>query len=112
MALANLVADYRTRLSRELAVTPSLGRWQTLAAEEMRREEQASDPSPLMTEIATAFPVQLCLVTALTARFWGLEINQDTSDFDALEALLKTRYGYWDDDIEHTSYFLQLQEDS
>ena len=112
MALANLVADYRTRLSRELAVTPSLGRWQTLAAEEMRREEQASDPSPLMTEIATAFPVHLCLVTALTARFWGLEINQDTPDFDALEALLKTRYGYWDDDIEHTSYFLQLQEDS
>ena len=24
-------------------------------------------------------------------------------------ALLKTRYGYWDDDIEHRSYFIHFQ---
>jgi len=53
--------------------------------------------------------MHLCFVTATIARFWGLEINQDTPDFDALEALLKTRYGYWDDDIEHRSYFIHFQ---
>ena len=37
------------------------------------------------------------------------DTNRDTPDFDALEALLKTRYGYWDDDIEHRSYFIHFQ---
>ena len=85
------------------------GQWQAIATEEMRREEQASDPSPPMTEIAETLGMHLCFVTATIARFWGLEINQDTPDFDALEALLKTRYGYWDDDIEHRSYFIHFQ---
>ncbi len=109
MTLANLVMNYRMRLSRKLPTTASYGQWQTIATEEMRREEQASDPSPPMTEIAETFEMHLRLVTATVARFWGLEINQDTPDFDALEALLKTRYGYWDDDIEHRSYFIHLQ---
>ena len=61
----------------------------------MRREEQASDPSSPMAEITETFEMHLCPVTATIARFWGLKINQDTRDFDALEALLKNRYGYW-----------------
>ncbi len=85
------------------------GQWQAIATEEMRREEQASDASPPMTEIAETLGMHLCFVTATIARFWGLEINQDTPDFDALEALLKTRYGYWDDDIEHRSYCIHFQ---
>ena len=75
----------------------------------MRREEPASDPSSPMAEITETFEMHLCPVTATIARFWGLKINQDTRDFDALEALLKNRYGYWDDDIEHRSYFIHLQ---
>jgi len=106
MTLANLVMNYRMRLSREPPMTASRGQWQAIATEEMRREEQASDPSPPMTEIAETLGMHLCFVTATIARFWGLEINQDTPDFDALEAQLKTRYGYWDDDIEHRSYFI------
>ncbi|HVB42379.1 MAG TPA: hypothetical protein VNF47_06665 [Streptosporangiaceae bacterium] len=51
----------------------------------------------------------LGLVTATVAKFWGLEVNQDTPDFDAIEALLKARYRYWDDDSEHTSYFTRHQ---
>jgi len=49
MTLANLVMNYRMRLSREPPMTASRGQWQAIAAEEMRREEQASDPSPQMT---------------------------------------------------------------
>jgi hypothetical protein len=79
--------------------------WQTTAIEEMHREERASDPSPPVAEIAETFEMHLCLITATVARFWGLEINQDTPDFGAFESLLKTRYRYWDDDIDHTSYF-------
>ena len=109
MTLANLVMNYRMRLSREPPMTASRGQWQAIATEEMRREEQASDASPPMTEIAETLGMHLCFVTATIARFWGLEINQDTPDFDALEALLKTRYGYWDDDIEHRSYFIHFQ---
>ena len=102
-------ANYRVHRSRKLPMTASGGQWQTIATEEMRREEQASDPSSPMAEITDTFEMHLCLVTATVARFWGLEINQDTPDFDALEALLKTRYGYWDDDIEHMSYFIHFQ---
>jgi hypothetical protein len=111
MTLADIVANHRIRLTPGLAAAASPERWQAIAAEEMRREEQDSDTSPPMTEIAAAFPAQLHLVTAVIARFWGLEINQDTPDFGALETVLKTRYRYWDDDIEHASYFPQLHED-
>jgi hypothetical protein len=62
--------------------------WQTTAIEEMHREERASDPSPPVAEIAETFEMHLCLITATVARFWGLEINQDTPDFGAFESLL------------------------
>ena len=71
MTLANLVMNYRMRRSRKPPMTASNGQWQTIAAAEMRREEQASDPSPPMTEIAETFEMHLSLVTATIARFWG-----------------------------------------
>jgi hypothetical protein len=45
--------------------------------------------------------VQLNLVAATIAQFWGLTLNQETPDFEAIEALLRTRYRYWVDDIDY-----------
>jgi len=109
MALANIVMNYRMRLSHAPLVTTPDGQWRARAAEEMRREEHADDPSPPMTDIAETLEMHLSLVTATVAKFWGLEVSQDTPDFDAIEALLKSRYRYWDDDTEHTSYFTRHQ---
>ena len=36
---------------------------------------------------------------------WGLELHQPTPDFLGIESLLRARYGYWNDDIEHTNPF-------
>ncbi|MGO9221324.1 MAG: hypothetical protein ACLP5E_26715 [Streptosporangiaceae bacterium] len=36
----------------------------------------------------------LRLVAATAAQFWGLQINQETPDLDAIESLLKARYKY------------------
>ena len=38
-------------------------------------------------------------------KHWGLELCQPTPDFTGIESLLIGRYGYWDDDIEHTDPF-------
>jgi len=71
----------------------------------MSREERADDPSPSIAAITEMFEFQLGLVTATIAKFWGLEINKETPDIGAIEAVLKARYQYWDDNVEHTSYF-------
>ena len=36
---------------------------------------------------------------------WDLETHQSTPDFPAIERLLAARYGYWDDDVQHTDPF-------
>lgn len=105
MALANTVMNYRMRkLGKPLVAVPD-EQWQARAIEEMHREEQPDDPSPSAAEIIDALHIQLNLVAATVARFWGLEINQQTPDFVAIEALLKSRYKYWDDDTDHVSHF-------
>jgi hypothetical protein len=105
MTLANVVMNFRmNRLNGPLNTMPD-ERWRQRAMEEMRREERADDPAPSTSEIADNFEMQLALVTATIAKFWGLEINRETPDFDAVETTLKNRYHYWADDIKHSDFF-------
>ena len=79
-------------------------------SEEAQKEmlEQAFGP-----ESATAEPVPIGLFTfekmnkyrqiamLILLNRWGLECQQETPDFPAIERLLTKRYGYWDDDVPH-----------
>ena len=108
MALANTVMNHRMReRGRPLASVPD-EQWKVQAVREMQKEEKPGDPSPSPAEISDVLPLQLNLVAATVAQFWGLQINQKTPDLDAIESLLKARYKYWDDDTDHPSYFAAL----
>ena len=109
MALANVVMNHRLRESGWLLVRTPDEQWKARAAEEMRREERPDDPSPSPAEVSEALPLQLNLVTATVAQFWGLQNNQQTPDFDAIESLLRARYRYWDDDTDHPGHFAALR---
>ena len=39
-------------------------------------------------------------------KHWGLECHQETPDIPAIEQLLASRYGYWDEDVPHDDPFL------
>jgi len=105
MTLANVIVNYRMRPLASSSDGPADERWRRTAIEEMRREERIDDPAPSTADIAKMFPMQLAATTLSIAKFWGLEINRDTPEADAIEELLKPRYRYWEDDIEHPSYF-------
>jgi len=47
----------------------------------------------------------MATTTTLAARFWGLQINQSTPDFGAIEQLLKVRYHHRDDDVDDVPLF-------
>jgi hypothetical protein len=104
MALANTVMNHRLLKPGTTPASFSSEQWIALAHKELRREEQPDDPSPSAAEICDALPVQLNLVAANTAQFWGLTLNQETPDFEAIESLLRTRYRYWADDTDHASH--------
>ncbi|MEV6986504.1 hypothetical protein AB0M95_35320 [Sphaerisporangium sp. NPDC051017] len=105
MTLANIVANHRiTYLHGKLDGPPDEQR-QREAFNEMRRPEQVEDPPTSLEEITQTFEMRLAITAATVAQSWGLVVNQDTPDFSAIEALLKARYRYWEDDIEHKSYF-------
>ena len=38
-------------------------------------------------------------------KHWGLECHQKTPDIPAIEQLLASRYGYWDEDVPHDGPF-------
>ncbi len=68
-------------------------------------------------ESATAKPVPIgffsldkmdnhrCFAMLPLLNHWGLELQQETPDFPAIERLLAKRYGYWDDDVPHDDPF-------
>jgi hypothetical protein len=105
MALANTVMSHRLLTPGMTSASFPGEQWTSLAQEEIRREEQPGDPSPSAAEICEVLPVQLNLVAATIAQFWGLTLNQETPDFEAVEALLRSRYRYWADDTDHASHF-------
>ena len=73
--------------------------------EDLTREERADDPQPSVAGIAESFDRFLAIAAVSVATTWGLQVNQATPDLPAVEALLRARYRYWDDDVEHTPFF-------
>lgn len=94
MALANLVLNHWM-----LVLTGSVP--SRVAKDDITREQQADDPMPSNAQIREQFDTFLAAGVVSAAESWGLQVNQVTPDIAAIEALLKTRYRYWDDDIDH-----------
>ncbi|MFG3642437.1 hypothetical protein ACGF3C_19460 [Micromonospora sp. NPDC047762] len=94
MALANLVLNHRMLVGT--GSVPS-----RVTKDDLIREEQADDPMPSNGQIREQFGTFLATGVISAANSWGLQVNQVTPDIAAIEALLKTRYRYWDDDIDH-----------
>ena len=95
--------------SREPPITASRGQWQTIAS---RRDAQGgTGQRPVATDDRDRRDTRdtSLLRNSDHREVLGTGDQPGRADFDALEALLKTRYGYWDDDIEHRSYFIHFQ---
>lgn len=104
IALANLALNHRLFTGQALSALPNQIR-RVVPREDLIREERADDPQPSIAEIARTFDMYLSAVALSVAETWGLQVNRATPDLAAIERLLKARYGYWDDDVEHAPYF-------
>jgi hypothetical protein len=105
MALANLVLNHRMSARHGTLVGPPDQLRPAVAQEDLIREERADDPRPSVAEIAETFDIFLATAVVSVAMTWGLQVNQATPDLPAIEALLRMRYRYWDDDVEHIPFF-------
>jgi hypothetical protein len=111
MALANLTLNHRINNGHGPLAGPPDGLRRVVEREELTREERAEDPSPSVAEITESFDIFLAIAAASVATTWGLQINQETPDLEAIEALLRKRYRYWEDDVEHAPFFSPLDDE-
>ena len=65
-------------------------RWQPVPAQEFSTEN-------------LLFNLRVSMLSTL--KLLGLESHQDTPDFPAIDAFLRTRYNYWTDDVDHDDPF-------
>ena len=107
-AIANIVVNYRVEA----------------AGLDWRSDKTRKQMSQVMSdpECATAEPVPITSFTIeeldvhrlfsmmSLLKIWGLECYQETPDFPAIEGLLATRYGYWDEDVPHDDPFPALDK--
>jgi tetratricopeptide (TPR) repeat protein len=108
-----LLALVNARLSFRLASqlrTPAQVR--ELAREQAQLPIETANDPPLPEQWLTIERLtQMRRLAFMTgARFWELEIHQDTPDLEAVEQVLAHRYGYWTDDIPHAPIFAASSE--
>lgn len=104
MALANIVMNHRITAQFGPLTDPDAARRRGLTDDQMRRPEEADDPSPSPGQVVDELELQLGIVTVTIARFWGLAVHQQTPELDAIESVLKSRYHFWEDDVEHYGF--------
>ena len=102
-ATANIVLNYRFPPDRFNILSEETQRDMMKAA--YSAESATADPVPigLFTPDSMDQNRQLSMLSLL--KHWGLECQQRTPDFPAIERLLASRYGYWDDDVPHDDPF-------
>jgi hypothetical protein len=103
--IANICIDYRVKQLLPLKASPD-EKYLKLVKDLMFREEKKNDvevPAEIFTKdrIDIGKRIQLAAI-AVT---WGLQLHQQTPDFNALEKLLDIRYHNSVDDIEHDDLF-------
>lgn len=102
--LANAAAN--ERLNRSFAPA-AWGREIMPAMRQLINEEETSEESEKLPDsVFSEENLRTHLMTSITgfATYHGLEVQQRTPDFPALERLLTERYGF-KDDVEHDAVF-------
>ena len=102
-AIFNIVMNYRFPLSR-FDVPPEE------AQEEMREaaflpESPTHAPVPIGLFSLDSMEDNRRLSMLSLVKHWGLECHQRTPDMPAIEQLVASRYGYWDEDVPHDDPF-------
>lgn len=103
-ALANAAANERlNRRHRTDALGPET---MTVMRELINEEETSEESEKLPDSVFSEENLRTHLTTSITvfAAYHGLEVQQRTPDFPALERLLTERYGF-KDDVEHDAVF-------
>lgn len=111
LAVFNVTASYRlaeAQLEIESATGSALRPSQiNEIAQMLQQEPETADmPIPPATEFSEEhLRTSLRLSMLSTVRVVGLEINQMTPDFEAIEDFLSQRHRYWEDDVPHSDPF-------
>ena len=103
-AIASIVMTYRFSSTGQDPRDPSAREEMVQAAFEPEHESSLVPPAHTFTAVEMQRARHVAMLPLV--RHWGLEFNQPTPDFPAIERLLAARYGYWDDDVEHVDPFL------
>ena len=106
MALANLTLNHRINNRHGPLAGPPDRLRRVVEREELTREERAEDPSPSVAEITESFDVFLAIAAASSLRRGACRSTKRLRTFEAIEALLRKRYRYWEDDVRTHPFLL------
>jgi hypothetical protein len=104
LAIFNVVLNWRMNILFELP--REIKRVQSYAHEASEHPESENAPVVPLTEF-TSESLDNCLKLSMlsTVDRLGLELHQETPDFDAISTFLGSRYGYWTLDVPHEDPF-------
>jgi hypothetical protein len=107
LLIANISVDFR--LKQLLPITAPVDKQIRLMKDLFFREEEEDDVEvPVSIFTYERFEIGKRIQLGAIAVTWGLQIHQQTPDFNALERLLDERYHNSVDDVEHDDLFKEL----
>lgn len=104
-AVMNIALNYR--LASSAPMPPSKERMEAALQQFSEPEDARDAPIPLGAFTYERMNEARRVAMLSVAENWRLECHQGTPDMPAIERLLATRYGYWNDDVSHVDPFLQ-----
>ena len=102
-AIFNIVMNHRFPINR--FDVPSEGAQKEMREAAFRPESPTDGPVPIGLFSLDAMEDNRRLSMLSLVKHWGLECHQGTPDIPAIEQLLASRYGYWDEDVPHDDPF-------
>ena len=102
-AIFNIVMNYRFPLNR-VDVSTEEAQEEMMAAAFLP-ESPTDPPVPIGLFGLDSMDDNRRLSMLSLVKHWGLECHQRTPDIPAIEQLLASRYGYWDEDVPHDNLF-------
>ena len=103
-AIFNVVMNHRFPRSRFSMLSEEGNKEMMEAA--FRPESGTEAPVPIGLFNLDSMDTNRQLSMLSLVNHWGLECHQATPDIPAIEQLLASRYGYWDEDVPHDDPFL------
>ena len=102
-AIFNIVMNHRFPINR--FDVPSEEAQKEMREAAFRPESPTDAPVPIGLFSLDSMEDNRRLSMLSLVKHWGLECHQGTPDIPAIEQLLASRYGYWDEDVHHDNPF-------